>query len=179
MENKVQTFGGINLLEGEEWAYRIGDATYGLLLTNKRVIKRTRYGRTSETTVAFLHDIVTATIDHSVRNTLLLFIGTILELAGLGWFWYEGSRSSLDNVITWGPLAAGLVLGVIFTAWYLMSASARIDIKTAFHDIDFKLSNESYIHAYPFINRYSELKDKMLRFPEKSTSTHHDDKGAG
>ena len=168
MEDKAQIFGGINILEGEEWAYRIGDATYGLLLTNKRVIKRTKYGRTSTTTVAFLRDIVTATIDNSARNTLLLFIGTIVELAGFGWFWYEGSRESLNNVITWSPLAAGLVLGVIFTVWYLMSATARIDIKTANHDIDFKLSNESYIHAYPFINRYSELKDRMLRLAEKN-----------
>jgi hypothetical protein len=71
----------IELLEGEAEIDKLGDERYGLLLTNKRMIRSSREGRTNTTTIAFLQDIVTAGVAHTGRNRALLFFGILLRVS--------------------------------------------------------------------------------------------------
>jgi hypothetical protein len=151
----------IELLEGEAEIDKLGDERRGLLLTNKRVIRSSREGRTNTTTIAFVQDIVTAGIAHTGRNRMLLFFGILLALAGLGW--YIGSGDSVGELARNIGLAVGLVLGVVLVVRYLLSGGAQIVIRTATGGILFHLSHRASARAYTFINRLSILKDSVTR----------------
>ena len=154
----------IELLEGEAEIDKLGDERYGLLLTNKRVIKSSREGRTNTTTIAFLQDIVTAGVAHTGRNRVLLVFGILLALAGVGW--YFGSDDSVGGLARNMGLAAGLVLGVVLVVRYLLSGITEVVLKTAAGGIPFRLSHRGSARAHTFINRLSMLKDSVTRRAE-------------
>ena len=154
----------IELLEGEIEIDKLGDERYGLLLTNKRVIRTSREGRTNTATVAFLQDIVTAGVAHTGRNKALLFFGIVLALAGIGW--YFGSDDLVGGMARNMGLAAGLVLGAVLVVRYLLSGITEVFLRTATGGILFRFSHKGSVRAHAFVNRLSMFKDKVTRRAE-------------
>ena len=154
----------IELLEGEVEIDKLGDEIRGLLLTNKRVIKSSRVGRTNTITIAFLQDIVTAGVAHTGRNRVLLVFGIMLALAGIGW--YFGSDGSVGGLARNIGLTAGLVLGVVLVVRYLLSGITEVVLKTATGGILFRLNHKGSARAHTFVNRLSMFKDMVTQRAE-------------
>ena len=160
MEDESRKSDKINLLQGEQEVKKLGKETYNLRLTNKRVIEFYREARTSYAMIAFLRDIVTAKVDHTGRNGLILFLSIISALGGIGWYVYSDIERSYNDSSAAGILTGGLVFGIVLFVVYWFSSNAVIIIKTANDELVYKLDRLSSSKAFQFINKLSEMKEE-------------------